>query len=354
MTRYFLTTECTSLDRSQLISLAIVGEDAREFYGELIDFERPLCSEFVREVVLPQLRRYSSRAMSPAQLRIDVLRWMYNVPDRSRPMLCYDFEGDWQLLEHLLGGCFPKYWKTENVWNKRDAYEHEAYFVATGESAHHALHDARANLYAFNQLRHRPKALPWVVPTLADVRLGDDVQAVIFDAFGTLCRIASPRKPFLRLFNLGARRDFWPARETVMTQPLDLREGAAALRLHPRSEVMEALESDLAAELASIELYPEVPDVLAGLRERGIKVAVASNLAKPYAAPLLALLPVGPDVFAGSFEVGYLKPDRRIFRWTCEQLGVSPENALMIGDSLRADYRGARAAGMQAIHLRRQ
>jgi HAD superfamily hydrolase (TIGR01549 family) len=139
-----------------------------------------------------------------------------------------------------------------------------------------------------------------------------------------------------------------------MTQPLDLRAGAAALGLDPKPEVMEALESDLAAELASIELYPKVPDVLAGLHERGIKVAVASSLAKPYAAPLLARLPVEPDAYAWSFEVGYLKPDRRIFFWTCERLSAPPENALMIGDSLRADYQGARAAGMQAIHLRRQ
>jgi FMN phosphatase YigB (HAD superfamily) len=192
------------------------------------------------------------------------------------------------------------------------------------------------------------------VSSLADLKLGDDVQAVIFDAFGTLCRILRPSRPFLRLFNLGERRRFWPTRETVMTRPWDLREAAAALRLDPRPGVIEALESALATELASIELFPEVPDVLAGLRERGIKVAVASNLAKPYAAPLLALLPIGPEVFAWSFEVGYLKPDRRIFHWACERLGVPPENALMVGDSLRADYRGARSAGLQAIHLRRQ
>ncbi|WP_158256644.1 HAD family hydrolase [Trinickia symbiotica] len=354
MTRYFLATKVTSCDGNKLISLAIVGEDGREFYGEAIDFEPPFCSDFVNDVALPQLGRYPGLAISPMHLRNDVLRWMCNVSERWHPVLCYYFGEDRRLLEHLLGGIFPKYWKMEDVWEKLDAHEHEAYFVDTGESAHHALHNARANLNAFKPLRHRPKALPWVVPSLADVRLGDDVQAVIFDAFGTLCRIVNPRRPFLRLFKLGEKRDFWPARETVMTRPLGLRAGAAALGLDPRPEVMEALEFDLATELASIELYPEVPDVLAGLHERNLKVAVASNLAKPYAAPLLALLPVGLDVFAWSFEVGYLKPDRRIFHWTCDQLGVPPENALMIGDSLRADYQGARAAGMRAIHLRRQ
>jgi HAD superfamily hydrolase (TIGR01549 family) len=194
---------------------------------------------------------------------------------------------------------------------------------------------------------------PSVASSLAEVTFDPDVQAVIFDAFGTLCRITDLRRPFHRLINLGGGTGFWAARKPLMTQPFDLREGAVALGLDPKPEVMEALESALTAELASIELYPEVHDVLAALRERGIKLAVASNLAKPYAAPLLALLPFELDAYAWSFEVGYLKPDRRIFKWTCKRLGVAPENTLMIGDTLIADYQGAQAAGMQAIHLRR-
>jgi len=194
---------------------------------------------------------------------------------------------------------------------------------------------------------------PSVASSLAEVTFDPDVQAVIFDAFGTLCRITDLRQPFHRLINLGEGTGFWAARKALMTQPFELREGAVALGLDPKPEVMEALESALTAELASIELYPEVHDVLAALRERGIKLAVASNLAKPYAAPLLALLPFELDAYAWSFEVGYLKPDRRIFNWTCKRLGVAPENTLMIGDTLIADYQGAQAAGMQAIHLRR-
>ncbi|MFM0531780.1 HAD-IA family hydrolase [Paraburkholderia strydomiana] len=194
---------------------------------------------------------------------------------------------------------------------------------------------------------------PPVASSLAEVTVDPDVQAVIFDAFGTLCRITDLRQPFHRLINHGGGTGFWAARKALMTQPFDLREGAAALGLDLKPEVMEALESALTAELASIELYPEVHDVLAGLRARGIKLAIASNLAKPYAAPLLALLPLELDAYAWSFEVGYLKPDRRIFKWTCKRLGVAPENTLVIGDTLSADYAGAQAAGMQAIHLRR-
>jgi len=43
-------------------------------------------------------------------------------------------------------------------------------------------------------------------------------------------------------------------------------------------------------ELATIALYPDTLDALRRVREQGVKVAVASNLAQPYAALLKALL----------------------------------------------------------------
>ncbi|MEX3669793.1 hypothetical protein AB3X82_16520 [Paraburkholderia phenoliruptrix] len=62
-TRYFLDTEFTSFDAGQLISVAIVGEDGREFYAERSDFESSLCSDFVREIVLPQLGQFPGRSL---------------------------------------------------------------------------------------------------------------------------------------------------------------------------------------------------------------------------------------------------------------------------------------------------
>ena len=53
--RYFIDTEYTDFRHCQLVSLAIVGENGDEFYGERIDFDLARCSDFVRKVVLPQL-----------------------------------------------------------------------------------------------------------------------------------------------------------------------------------------------------------------------------------------------------------------------------------------------------------
>jgi hypothetical protein len=46
-TRYFLDTEFTDFNACDLISVAMVSEDGREFYGECADFERQLLLKFV-------------------------------------------------------------------------------------------------------------------------------------------------------------------------------------------------------------------------------------------------------------------------------------------------------------------
>jgi len=82
---------------------------------------------------------------------------------------------------------------------------------------------------------------------------------------------------------------------------------------------------------ASWTPYPDTPAALNGLREAGIKTAVA-------AAGTAA------DEYVLSFEVGAVKPDPAIFDIALSRLGVEPADALMVGDSEEADG-GARALG---------
>jgi putative hydrolase of the HAD superfamily len=57
------------------------------------------------------------------------------------------------------------------------------------------------------------------------------------------------------------------------------------------------------------------------------------------------------DAIADSARVGCLKPDPRIFRHALEALGVAPESATFVGDSLPRDMVGARGVGMRHIWL---
>ena len=56
-------------------------------------------------------------------------------------------------------------------------------------------------------------------------------------------------------------------------------------------------------------------------------------------------------VIVDSAQVGFLKPDPRIFLAAVEALGITPSRTVMVGDSLARDMAGARAAGMAHIWL---
>ncbi|QVI27649.1 HAD family hydrolase [Mycolicibacterium neoaurum] len=94
---------------------------------------------------------------------------------------------------------------------------------------------------------------------------------------------------------------------------------------------------------ASWTPYPDTATALNGLRGKGIKTAVVSNIAFDL-RPALAAAGTGADEYVLSFEVGAVKPDPAIFQTALQRLGVSAEETLMVGDSEEADG-GARAVG---------
>jgi FMN phosphatase YigB (HAD superfamily) len=175
--------------------------------------------------------------------------------------------------------------------------------------------------------------------------------AVCFDAYGTLCRVADPRRPYFALFErLGVEAG--PAARVAMTTNVDV-DGLAQLLAPGRQVDTGPILAGLEAELRSVTLYDEVPDCLRRLRRLGLRLWVGSNLAPPYAGPLREQLAGLVDGFCLSFEVGAVKPEPAFFARLCEQVGAAPGRVLMVGDSRRSDVEGARAFGMPALHLAR-
>ena len=58
------------------------------------------------------------------------------------------------------------------------------------------------------------------------------------------------------------------------------------------------------------------------------------------------------DATIFSNEVGYLKPHPGIFRKASELLGIPLSEILHVGDDSTCDVEGARAVGMQALHIK--
>jgi len=57
------------------------------------------------------------------------------------------------------------------------------------------------------------------------------------------------------------------------------------------------------------------------------------------------------DAMLLSCDIGIPKPDPRIFQHILNLLSIEPEEAIMVGDSLDADIKGAIGAGLHAVHF---
>lgn len=89
------------------------------------------------------------------------------------------------------------------------------------------------------------------------------------------------------------------------------------------------------------------------LRARGVPVGVISNSEGGLAFLIEEMgWSADFDVVADSGALGMEKPDRAIFDWTAQRLGVAVADMVHVGDSWSADYIGAREAGMRAVLFR--
>jgi hypothetical protein len=147
VTRVFVDTEFTDFASRDLISIALVCNDGREFYGERADYDQQACSEFVTREVLPQLGHHPHAVFSRDELAKCVQRWLGEFSRDPDPRLCFDYAGDWELLVELVGE-IPSFWEAERVTDRISEAKTQGYYAQHG-GRHHALHDARANCAAF-------------------------------------------------------------------------------------------------------------------------------------------------------------------------------------------------------------
>ena len=126
-----------------------------------------------------------------------------------------------------------------------------------------------------------------------------------------------------------------------------------------------ALDPEFARELAvidhqafsnSITVPPATLEVLQCLADRGLRMGLVSNITLMPDLLHADLKAFGLDGFlsavAFSSEVGWRKPDRRIFTSVLDRLGVAPGQAAFVGDRLWDDVGGAGRAGMSTVLTR--
>ncbi len=124
-----------------------------------------------------------------------------------------------------------------------------------------------------------------------------------------------------------------------------------------------------AATVALAQIFAEtgawgtlVPGSVEGLRAlaaTGVRLGVVSNsdgtVESRLRAEGVAQVGHGPgvpvEIVVDSGAVGFQKPDPRIFEVALQAMGIAPERAAHVGDSVAMDVAGAYAAGVTPVHV---
>jgi len=96
-------------------------------------------------------------------------------------------------------------------------------------------------------------------------------------------------------------------------------------------------------------------ELLQALRRQGMAIGIITNNMRDEQRAKLAHLGLTHlvDELITSEEIGTPKPDPAIFLAALERFACMPTEAVMVGDSWRADIAGATAVGMRAVWLNR-
>jgi len=177
------------------------------------------------------------------------------------------------------------------------------------------------------------------------------VRAIIFDLFGTLVARTHPERSIMKRFKLkkdafpkinkavcGQKSRDWETYIDGVVKAVGIKNTDA--NRHDLIEIFfTAFKRGIKSEFA------QTKKVLAKLHEKGFKLGLVSE-ATPYGRRILeetGLIHFFDKVVISS-EVGLLKSDPRIYNLCLRGLGVTAENALMVGDSLEFDIKAASRA----------
>lgn len=194
----------------------------------------------------------------------------------------------------------------------------------------------------------------------------EGIKACVFDAYGTLFDYASAVEacrddigPAFASFSdlwrrkqieytwlraaQGRHADFWQ----VTGDALDFALETAGL-------ASPALRERLMSLYLELRVFPEVPEVLRELSERGVKTAILSNGTPAMLSALVASagLDARLDAVLSVEEVGVFKPHPKVYALATERLGLAPRE-IAFQSSNAWDAHAASAFGMRVVWCNR-
>lgn len=208
------------------------------------------------------------------------------------------------------------------------------------------------------------------------VEMTEEIDAIIFDAGGTLIDVWPPKEEiFARVLldhDIGAKPErialamakadrlldaefaavqsrnesgFWQQYDDLVLGELGIKGRTKELS----SDISDKFEA-IMQKVESWTDYPDVRPALDRLRKRDLKIGVVSNATDLLNRVLHNLdLTKYFDFVVISDSVGVRKPSPKIFLIAAEEAGTNPSRSIYFGDKPAVDIDGAAGAGMKGV-----
>jgi len=137
----------------------------------------------------------------------------------------------------------------------------------------------------------------------------------------------------------------WASYQTVVLQEAGIT---------PSNELIKNILADMKKAKYELVLFEDVMPALKILTDRKLALGLISNADRDV-SPLLEKLGILSllKVRLTSQEAGVSKPHPDIFRLGVKRMGITPDEALYVGDQWVVDVQGARGAGLRSLLLDR-
>lgn len=122
-------------------------------------------------------------------------------------------------------------------------------------------------------------------------------------------------------------------------------------------KIYELKEAEIKMELESCYIRKEIYELLYFAKFKNKKVFLISDMYLPKQIMERLLKICGVDLYDDLYvsnEYGFTKLDGSLFRYVINEQKIAPRELLHIGDSVKADFLGAKKAGVNTILIHRK
>jgi HAD superfamily hydrolase (TIGR01549 family) len=185
------------------------------------------------------------------------------------------------------------------------------------------------------------------------------VRAVVFDALNTTItsrRLPNPRHRLAEILGLESERRLRQLMYIICADQPGIAEQAFVETLlahtgHVGNKMIAAEVSELWGSYhEDLELVEGAHEAIKALRKDNRKLVLISNCT-PFFGRVVQRLSLDSlfDTIELSSNVGFLKPDPRIFTRPLQQVGVEPRSSCVVGDQVMTDILGGTLLGTKTI-----